>query len=66
MLRAAFREQGYPASAIADVRTELGAARAALRWAQAGDLVLFLSHEKRDASRAFFAQRDDSGEEAAP
>lgn len=57
LLRRAFLDQGYPPAAVAQVKTELGAARAALRWAQPGDLVLFLSHEKREHSRAFFERR---------
>jgi cyanophycin synthetase len=57
LLRGAFREQGYAARALGLVTTELDAARAALRWARPGDLVVFLSHEKREATRAFFERR---------
>jgi cyanophycin synthetase len=57
LLRGAFREQGYAARALGLVATELDAARAALRWARPGDLVVFLSHEKREATRAFFERR---------
>lgn len=57
LMRQAFISDGYPARALGRSRTELDAARAALRWAQPGDLVLFLSHEKREATRQFFAAR---------
>jgi len=57
LMRGAFRAMGYPARAIGQSRTELDAGRAALRWARPGDLVVFLSHEKRDKSQAFFAER---------
>lgn len=57
LLRDAFRAQGYAARAIVNAKTELGAAQAALRWANPGDMVLFLSHEKRDATRDYLARR---------
>jgi cyanophycin synthetase len=60
ILRQAFRDQGYPAQSLASLKTELGAAQAALRWARPGDMVLFLSHEHRERTRAYFAQRSDS------
>jgi cyanophycin synthetase len=57
LMRQAFIDDGYPARALGRSRTELDAARAALRWARPGDLVVFLSHEKREATREFFASR---------
>jgi len=57
LMRQAFIDDGYSARALGRSRTELDAARAALRWARPGDLVVFLSHEKRDATREFFAAR---------
>jgi UDP-N-acetylmuramyl tripeptide synthase len=68
IMRAAFRDMGYPARAVGLVKTELDAARAALRWAKPGDVVLFLSHEKRDATQTFFQERagkDKSKDKAA-
>lgn len=57
LMRQAFIDDGYAARDLGRARTELDAARAALRWACPGDLVLFLSHEKREATREFFAAR---------
>lgn len=57
LLRDSFLAQGYAARSIGQAKTELDAARASLRWARPGDLVLFLSHEKRESTRAFFAGR---------
>jgi cyanophycin synthetase len=57
LLREAFLEQGYTARSIGMAKTELDAARMALRWARPDDLVVFLSHEKRDATRDYFASR---------
>jgi cyanophycin synthetase len=57
IMRQAFLDQGYAAKAIKCVDTELDAARAALRWAKPGDLVLLLSHEKRERTRAFIEAR---------
>lgn len=56
VMREAFRGMGYPARSLTGSVTELDAARAALRWAKAGDLVVFLSHEKRDATQDFFRE----------
>ncbi|MEE4278325.1 MAG: Mur ligase family protein [Halieaceae bacterium] len=56
IMRSALREAGYAAGAIGAAKTELAAARAALRWAEAGDLVVFLSHEKRELTQEFFAR----------
>jgi cyanophycin synthetase len=61
LLREAFRAQGYPARAIVNAKTELGAAQAVLRWANPGDMVLFLSHEKRDATRDYLSRRAQEG-----
>ncbi len=57
VMKQALRDVGYEARAIGVAATELGAARSALRWAEPGDLIVFLSHEKRDATQAFFQQR---------
>ena len=57
LMREAFLAMGYRARAITQTITELDAARAALRWARPGDLILFLSHERRDATQAFFSER---------
>lgn len=61
LLKEAFLQQGYASRAVAIVGSELDAARAALRWAKPGDLVLFLSHEKRDATQTFFSRRAEQG-----
>lgn len=62
LLRDAFLEQGYPAKAISRVKTELDAVRAALRWAKEGDLVLLLSHEKREETRSLVESLAATGE----
>lgn len=62
LLQQTFRDQGYSARSVGSAVTELDAARAALRWAREGDLVLFLSHERRADTQAFFSQRSDEGD----
>ena len=57
LLRQEFIAMGYAARALGRPKTELDAARAALRWAQPGDLIVFLSHERKEATREFFAAR---------
>ena len=57
LLRETFREMGYRADQLEDVGTEVGALRAALRWAEPGDLVLCLAHEDRDGVRALLEQK---------
>lgn len=52
LMREAFLAQGYTPKVLKPAKTELDAVRAALRWAQPGDMVLLLSHEKREATRA--------------
>lgn len=49
LLKAAFVAQGYRARQVGLHRSEPGALRAALRWAKPGDLIVFLTHEDRDA-----------------
>ena len=48
MLKEEYRKQGYKASQLKITSSEVGALRAALRWAEPGDLVVCLSHEDRD------------------
>lgn len=50
LLRQAFRDAGYGSRQLSIVASELGALRAALRWAQSGDQVLFLAHEDKQAA----------------
>jgi cyanophycin synthetase len=59
VFRDAFRAQGYASKDLKLAKTELDAVRAALRWAEPGDLVLLLSHEKREATRALLEARSD-------
>lgn len=55
IMRDALLARGYTRRAIGNARTELDATRAALRWAKPGDLIVLLSHEKRDATRELLA-----------
>lgn len=55
LMREAFVGMGYRARAITGATTELAAVRAAIRWAQPGDLIVLLSHEKRDQTQALLA-----------
>jgi UDP-N-acetylmuramyl tripeptide synthase len=48
LLEAELRTLGAPASMIEHVETEAEAARTALAWAQEGDLLILLVHEKRE------------------
>ena len=48
MMREEFLAQGYRAAQLRSSTTEISALRAALKWSQRGDLVVFLSHEDRD------------------
>jgi UDP-N-acetylmuramyl tripeptide synthase len=57
LMRRAFLAQGHPAKTLSAAKTELDAARAALRWARPGDLVVLLSHEKRDQTRALLESK---------
>ncbi|MFK7829515.1 MAG: Mur ligase family protein [Congregibacter sp.] len=57
LLRDSFLAQGYPGKSIAQVKTELDATRAALRWAKPGDLIVLLSHEQREKTRDFLESR---------
>ncbi|EAQ95752.2 UDP-N-acetylmuramyl tripeptide synthase [Congregibacter litoralis KT71] len=57
IMRDAFIEQGHSAKSISLSKTELDATRAALRWAKPGDLVVLLSHEKRDKTRELIESR---------
>lgn len=61
LMRDAFLAQGHPAKCIAYSKTELDAVRAALRWAKPDDLVLVLSHEKRDQTRALIESHTSKG-----
>jgi UDP-N-acetylmuramyl tripeptide synthase len=49
MLREEFLAQGYRAAQLRNSKTELGALRAALRWAEPGDQIVCLAHEDRDS-----------------
>jgi UDP-N-acetylmuramyl tripeptide synthase len=57
LMRAAFLEQGHAAKVLSFSKTELDATRAALRWASPGDLIVLLSHEQRDKTRALLEAR---------
>ncbi|MDP5072233.1 MAG: Mur ligase family protein, partial [Congregibacter sp.] len=61
LMREVFLAQGHSAKSIALSKTELDATRAALRWAKPGDLVVLLSHEKRDETRELLASRCAKG-----
>ncbi|WP_439101093.1 Mur ligase family protein, partial [Congregibacter sp.] len=61
LMRDAFIDQGHRAKSISFSKTELDAARAALRWAKPGDLVVLLSHEKRDKTRQLLESRIAKG-----
>jgi cyanophycin synthetase len=52
ILRDQFLAEGYRASQLAAYKSELGAFRAAMKWAQPGDQLVFLVHEDRDATLA--------------
>ncbi len=56
MLRKEFLAQGYRAGQLSNSKTEIGALRTALRWAEPGDLVVCLAHEDRDGLMAELAQ----------
>lgn len=57
IMRDAFLNMGYAARSISTAKTELDATRAALRWARPGDLIVLLSHEKRDETRELLSAR---------
>ncbi|MFK8043246.1 Mur ligase family protein [Congregibacter sp.] len=61
LMRDAFIAQGHSAKSISNTKTELDAVRAALRWAKPGDLVVLLSHEKRDKTRELLESRVAKG-----
>ncbi len=61
LMRDAFIAQGHSARTISFTKTELDAARAALRWAKPGDLVVLLSHEKREKTRELIESRVAKG-----
>ncbi len=63
MLYTAFREQGYGARQIGVLDKEMDALRAAIRWSRAGDLVVFLAHEDRDAVMAYLEKRQSKDRE---
>lgn len=63
LLKQEFIAQGYRAAQIARVKSEQGALRAALRWAQPGDLVVFLAHEDRSESIALLSKLQASADE---
>jgi cyanophycin synthetase len=52
LLREEFLRHGYRPRELGTSRTETAALRNALRWAQAGDLVVYLAHEDRDGITA--------------
>jgi UDP-N-acetylmuramyl tripeptide synthase len=57
IMRDAFLALGYAPRSLSTAKTELDATRAALRWARPGDLIVLLSHEKRDQTRELLAQQ---------
>ncbi|MFT4872704.1 Mur ligase family protein [Congregibacter sp.] len=61
LMRDAFIAQGHAAKSISVSKTELDSTRAALRWAKPGDLVVLLSHEKRDKTRELLESRVSKG-----
>jgi len=63
LLKEEFVAQGYRAAQIARVKSEQGALRAALRWSQPGDLVVFLAHEDRSESIALLSKLQASSDE---
>lgn len=56
LMREAFIGMGYRARAITGAKTELAATRTAIRWAQPGDLIVLLSHEKRDETQSLLTR----------
>jgi cyanophycin synthetase len=63
LMREAYITQGYKPRSIAMVETEMDAARAAVRWAKPGDLIVFLAHENKARTREYFeslASKDES------
>jgi cyanophycin synthetase len=59
LLRAAFLAEGYAARQLGEYETEMGAVRAALKWAGPDDLLLLLAHEDRDAVLAHVGALQD-------
>jgi UDP-N-acetylmuramyl tripeptide synthase len=59
LLHAEYRALGYRATALAEHATELGAVRAALRWARPGDLLVLLTHEDRRAVMELLAAKGE-------
>ena len=57
IMRDAYLGSGYRKSVMSQPRTEIDAVKAALRWAKTGDLIVLLSHEKRDQTQAFLQSR---------
>ena len=60
MLREEFLTQGYRAGELKNSKTELGAVKSALRWAEPGDQVVCLAHEDRDAVMAMLDELKSS------
>jgi cyanophycin synthetase len=56
ILRKEFLSQGYKTAQLAEYQSELGAFQASLKWAQPGDLIVFLVHEDRDAAIALLTK----------
>ncbi len=65
LLKEAFVAQGYQARQIGLHRSETGALRAALRWAEPGDQVVFLAHEDRDAMHSLLERLQSRSRAAA-
>lgn len=57
IMRDAYLDSGYRKSVMSQPCTEIDAVKAALRWAKTGDLIVLLSHEKRDQTQAFLQSR---------
>lgn len=53
LMREAYLTAGYNARKMTLVKSELEAARAALRWARPGDLILLLAHEQKARTREY-------------
>lgn len=62
MLRAEFLSQGYSKRQLGEHIKEMDALRAAIRWARAGDLIVFLAHEDRDAAMAHLTKLQAASE----
>jgi cyanophycin synthetase len=61
LMTAALTDAGYPREAIAAAPTELDAVRAALAWAEPGDLLVLGIHQDRRAVMTFLESLRGAG-----